>query len=234
MKRSPRIRRTAYLPQSIHHKLNMYATAAGAAGVGMLAISPPAEAKIVYTPAHVVIHRGYPGTALLDLNHDGNADFEFKNWWNSVTSVGPQGTLSILPAQKGDGNAILGYGTAGKGSLIYFASALHAGARIGPKRSFFSPNFVDWMYVAGSSWGQWKDVRNRYLGFKFAIKGKTHYGWARLNVSFNPKNLKITATLTGYAYESIPGKAIIAGKTKGPDVITVPPATLGWLALGRK
>src|SRR5580693_5813065 len=28
---------------------------------------------------------------------------------------------------------------------------------------------------------------------------------------------RITATLTGYAYETIPGKAIIAGATKGPD-----------------
>jgi hypothetical protein len=172
----------------------------------------------------------------LDLNHDGNADFEFKNWWTggNGTSVGPQGTLSILPAQRGDGNAILGYRTAGQGSLLYFASALRAGARIGPKRLFLSPKFVDWMYVAGSSWGQWKDVRNRYLGFQFAIKGKTHYGWARLNVSFNPKNLKITATLTGYAYQTIPNKPVIAGKTKGADDGVDQPATLGRLALGRK
>ena len=183
-----------------------------------------------------MIQRGYPGTALLDLNHDGNADFVFNNWWTggNGTSVGPQGTLSILPAQKGDGNAIVGYRTAGQGSLLYFASALQAGARIGPKRLFLSPNHVDWMYVAGSSFGQWKDVRNRYLGFKFAIKAKTHYGWARLNVSFNPTNRKITAILTGYAYETTPNKAIIAGKTKGADDCVDQPATLGRLALGRK
>jgi hypothetical protein len=42
----------------------------------------------------------------------------------------------------------------------------------------------------------------------------------------------ITATLTGYAYETIPNKPIIAGKTKGPDVITVQPGTLGHLAAG--
>jgi hypothetical protein len=59
-----------------------------------------------------------------------------------------------------------------------------------------------------------------------------------LNVSSNPENYKITATLTGYAYETVPNKPIIAGKTKGPDVITVQPDTapgsLGRLALGRK
>jgi len=45
-------------------------------------------------------------------------------------------------------------------------------------------------------------------------------------------NGKITATLTGYAYESVPGKPIITGKTKGPDVATVQPASLGHLAAG--
>jgi len=154
MKRSLKTGRTPLkLSKSISHQLNMYALAAGTAGVGTLAILPPADAKIVYTPAHVVIHRGYPGTALLDLNHDGNADFEFENWWTggNGTSVGPQGTLSILPVQKGDGNAIVGYRTAGHGSLLYFASALQAGAQIGSKRLFLSPKHVDWMYVAGST-----------------------------------------------------------------------------------
>jgi hypothetical protein len=42
----------------------------------------------------------------------------------------------------------------------------------------------------------------------------------------------ITAVLTGYAYETIPGKPIITGKTKGPDVVTLQPATLGHLATG--
>ena len=42
----------------------------------------------------------------------------------------------------------------------------------------------------------------------------------------------ITATLTGYAYETIPNKPIIAGKTKvGDDRART---TLGRLALGRK
>ena len=85
--------------------------------------------------------------------------------------------------------------------------------------------------------GQWanagKGVRDRYLGLKFQINGETHFGWARLNVSVQshgPAN--VTATLTGYAYETVANKPIIAGKTKGADVITVQPATLGHLAAG--
>ena len=42
----------------------------------------------------------------------------------------------------------------------------------------------------------------------------------------------ITATLTGYAYETIPGKGIVAGQTKGPDVTALDPAHLGRLAAG--
>jgi hypothetical protein len=79
-------------------------------------------------------------------------------------------------------------------------------------------------------------------------QGKTHYGWARLSVKafFGA----ITATLTGYAYETIPNKSIIAGRTKGatdewdeedcgpgasltsPTSETPQPASLGMLALG--
>jgi hypothetical protein len=74
-------------------------------------------------------------------------------------------------------------------------------------------------------------VKNRYLGLRFIIKGETHFGWARLNVACNLGSKKI-GLLTGYAYETIANKPIIAGKTKGPDFITVQPASLGQLARG--
>jgi hypothetical protein len=231
MKPPSQPRRTACLPESVRQQLNMYALAAGVAGVSMLALEPSAEARIVYTPAHRVI--GPNMSYLLDLNHDGTADFKVVNIWASNTS-GLTGSLSVFSAQKGKRNGILGYGTADKGTLVYFASALRPGAGIGPKKSFFYPKWIDWMFRASAGWGQWKNVTNRYLGFKFDVKGKAHYGWARLNVSFNPKNLKITATLTGYAYETIPNKPIIAGKTKEADDGVDQPATLGRLALGRK
>jgi hypothetical protein len=72
-----------------------------------------------------------------------------------------------------------------------------------------------------------KGVKDRYLGLKFKIKGKIHYGWARLNFPYAQG-----ATMTGYAYETIANKPIVTGKTKGPDVITVQPASLGRLAQG--
>jgi hypothetical protein len=81
----------------------------------------------------------------------------------------------------------------------------------------------------GTYFGPWRKVKQAYLGLKFVIKGKTHFGWARVKGNFN--SFPYTATLTGYAYETIPNKPIITGKTKGPDV-PVQPASLGHLATG--
>ncbi len=81
--------------------------------------------------------------------------------------------------------------------------------------------------------GSWVNVKNRYLGVKFKIKGKIQYGWARLSVQVQFP-LTITATLTGYTYETIPNKGIVAGKSKGPEDSVKQPAALGRLALGRK
>ena len=55
MKRSPRPRMKAELPRSLHRQLNSYAPAASAAGVGVLVLAQPAEAKIIYTMAHHLI-----------------------------------------------------------------------------------------------------------------------------------------------------------------------------------
>jgi hypothetical protein len=63
----------------------------------------------------------------------------------------------------------------------------------------------------------------------------------RVKRTIHSVDVPITATLTGYAYETIPGKLIIAGATKGPDdaepaaSLNTPipiPATLGPLAMG--
>jgi hypothetical protein len=67
MKASPRPRKTANLSESIQQQLSMYALAASAAGVGALCIAKPAEARIVYTPAHVAI-KANDGLFQFDLN----------------------------------------------------------------------------------------------------------------------------------------------------------------------
>jgi hypothetical protein len=233
MPQSSRPRKRAHLSESLLRQLNSYALAASAAGVGILALAQPAEAKIVHTPAHVTI--GLNGSYKLDLNHDGTTDFVIQqvDLCNSTTC---NGFDRKLLAKEALGNAVAG--SINK-YAIHYASALNAGAGIGPHRRFISGGYngeiMGWVakdqdFSTIYYWGRWINVRNRYLGLKFKIKGKFHYGWARLDVQTSGGN--ITGTLTGYAYETVPNKPIIAGKTKGPDVITVEPGSLGRLAQG--
>src|SRR5205085_2858150 len=56
MKRRP----IARLPESNEKTLRSYALAAGAAGVGALALAMPSEAKIIYKPKHVKLAQGVP------------------------------------------------------------------------------------------------------------------------------------------------------------------------------
>ncbi len=246
MKRSVGSRNTpARLSETVHRQLSMYALAASAAGVGVLALSSPAQAEIVYTPAHVGLGFYY----YLDLNHDGITDFTLygQQFSHSFTA---QGLLEVYSAPQS--NAI-----AAKGAS---AMPLWPGSEIGPKRQFWRPlsAFVEeqvWHYHFGHSttkfYGLWangasgKGFKNRYLGLKFLINGKFHYGWARLDTTGG-----YPWVLTGYAYETIPNKPIIAGQTKGTFVgreeedfgpgafLTSPildathPASLGMLALG--
>ena len=69
-----------------------------------------------------------------------------------------------------------------------------------------------------SAKGPWLDVVNHYLGVNFQVNGQTHYGWARLSVLLHcgrGGGCTFVVTLTGYAYETIPGKSINAGQTSG-------------------
>jgi len=230
--------------EPLQQRLNAYALAATAAGVGMLALTQPAEAKIVYTPAHKVINLG--SKVAIDLNHDGKADFNFQESFFTTTSVGENHSivLAAFPAHKG--NDIWG--------MNNHASALAAGVRVGPKgqfsygkRAMATDFYADGTGGSGTCAGPWNNVKKHYLGLKFVIKGKTHFGWARLDVSCVTtfSNHQVSGVLTGYAYETVPNKAIITGKTKGQDAearveylapatLTAPghEATLGTLAMG--
>ena len=200
------------LSEPLPRRLNSYAVAATAAGVSVLALAPRSEAKIVYTKAHQVI--GFNGIYALDINHDGVFDFVLSQWYSSSSYRGL--TRFGLVVKPGIGNAVLGASTQFRGQ---FASALDRGAPIGTSPRFLS--FSRSIDAAGmvavndsssSSKGPWKNVDDRYLGMRFQLGGQTHYGWARLSVQMVNG---ITATLTGYAYETVPNRPIRAGRTQG-------------------
>ncbi len=221
------------LSDSLQRHLNAYALAASAAGVGMLALAQPAEAKIIYTPAHrwLPINHYY----YLDLNQHGIWDFRLHLLSGMANTTYNSFSDTALYLSGRQGNGVAGsHTTYGNG-----AYALPAGRQIGPGLHFYGNAFMAarTRIVGNTEWrcfGTWNNRKNRYLGFSFQIKGKTHYGWARLSESCNSKPPRggMRALLTGDAYETVPNKPIIAGKTKGPDVITLEPGTLGRLALG--
>lgn len=229
MKPSSRSPRTpSKLSDSVHYRVNQYALAAGAAGMGALALSQSADAKVVYTPAHHLIDRG--SHFALDLNHDGIPDFNINHRSGCTTDAFCQTALYAV------GVPYTGNYVAGTRRIFNFAFALKPRARISAKRPWLG--FA--MYYRsrsintyGHCTGPWIDVKNRYLGFRFLIEGKIHYGWARLNVTCNLESKRI-GVLTGYAYETVPNKPIITGKINGPDETAMRPATLGKLALGRQ
>jgi hypothetical protein len=233
-------RREAPLSRSAYQQLNVYALAAGAAGVGVLALAQPANAEIIYTPIHRSI-LGPKGFFGLDLNHDGTIDFGITN----TTYFNTDQAFSNLFVKAQAGNLVAG-------TFVYFgfppnARAFKSGSQIGPSERFFkdSAKLVSY-YVGGggsSAHGNWIDVGNRYLGLAFQIDGHTHFGWARLSVHIENQGLRIKAVLNGFAYETEPDTPIIAGATSGtyegaegadaaPARETPKRPTLGMLASG--
>jgi hypothetical protein len=220
--------------------LSMYALAASAAGVSMLALAQPAEGKIIYTKANKSF--GPNQTLHLDLNHDGVTDFDLKNVERTFTTGAITEVLSALPDHKED--AVWGHTV----PFHAYASALSANVKIGPRGQFLSAKgMMAASSVSGevridnrerrdgnySCTGPWANVSNRFLGLKFAIKGEEHFGWARLNVSC--ANTTINATLTGYAYESIANRPILTGQEHGTySAADAAEPSLGRLAQGVK
>jgi hypothetical protein len=247
MKRSSGPRKTANLSASLNRQLNGYALTASAAGVAVLALAPPAEAKIIYTPAHAKVG-GRP--VPMDLNHDGIVDFYLNTFLASDTHglsacqywVREASGSIFCSASRGT-NAIRTIDSKGR----KYAAALRYGQKIQRGEQFATAGRVILGYSNpgnSTNWrGPWvnagQGVKHRYLGLKFKIKGHVHFGWARITVKTTP--FGFTATLTGYAYETIPGKGIVAGQTKGSEDVeqsTAPPVTqtpdppLGALAMG--
>jgi hypothetical protein len=240
MNGSLRPRPTAELSKPLQQKLNAYALAGSAAvGIGLLGLAQPAGAKIIYTPAHAKVV--FPQPLPVDLNHDGIVDFylvhvyDYSHSHHALSVCQFVGSGSHSPfCSSTNTNAIRAITSKGKD----FGAMLRSGARIQPGDRFRSRvpmgGLCCWVGTDTQWYGPWvqggKGIKNRYLGLKFKIKGRFHFGWARVTVTTSQKTF--TATLTGYAYETIPGKGIVAGKTKGPDVNTVNAASLGHLAAG--
>jgi hypothetical protein len=241
-------RATARINSKLNKSLAAYVTAASAAGVSILALGQSAEAKIIYTSTYLQL----AGNVFLDVNHDGIYDLPIRGSGFCISQ--DAGSLC--------GNFFaLNASSYGKGRFMGapgFGSALFAGAKIGPASPFSAIDIIGSDFFRGFSgtngapnwFGPFanggKGVRDRYLGFKFTIGKQAHYGWLRITVHIpNSEKAGYSAVVTGYAYETTPNTAIIAGQKSrtaetssfvhpelaAPDTVGEP-ASLGVLARG--
>lgn len=132
------MKRPSTLSESLHQRLNSYALAASAAGVGVLALAQPAEARIIYTPKHVVLEKG--SHCRIDLDRvDG---FVLSNNWVCSQYGSGNGTicwfwLKEAPAnQNATGGSVVGQFTGIGGHNGYLASALRPEKLIGKDLPF--------------------------------------------------------------------------------------------------
>ena len=228
---------------NLNRQVGQYALAAAVAGVSVLALADPAAAEVVVTRKTIHI----PIAPYLERNPTKV----------SMANNGVDNFSFVLASLSFDGGlrSFQGFGATPTDGVIaggtYFAEALALtrGARIGPSANFFSGPAIDLLEgtnVSNGSFysrGYWKgNLKNRYLGVRFQLNGQTHYGWVRLTVTSNVKLNKPTleATITAYAYETVPNKPILAGtaekttaEVQVPQDIQKPgQPSLGMLALG--
>jgi hypothetical protein len=233
-------RKPSRLTTTLDKNLVAYALAAGAAGMGVLALVEPAEAHILATPVNIPITVN-TGIIEFDLNRDGIPDFGLSANFYEFARVPPLGGFSslvrVVPAQTG--NEVWAVSSHGDEC----AAAVHAGLPVDGKRPFMSGPLI--MLIAAGSYTRgrtshcgWNGANPPFLGLKFMIDGQVHYGWARVTSPLR------SVVLTGFAYETIPNKPIIAGATRDEEddsapaaaedsaVRSTPPASLGMLAMG--
>jgi hypothetical protein len=243
-----RTRPAASLPAKLDRKLLSYAAAAAAAGVGALALTQPAEAKVIFTASHIPISP--PNTDVpLDPNHDGVPDFYLN--FNSFTTGHTYLNLALSVRQAQFGNGV---------GVITTITGTQMAAQLGPSRGVGSFDVFEtkhglWMNhqifcgksCTGTVQGPWQN-QGGFLGLKFVVSGQTYYGWAHITIG---RDIYDTAYIDGYAFNDTPNSFIETGDQNGekkpltrrgtprPSALPGPsaqpalqPATLGHFSAG--
>jgi hypothetical protein len=184
-------RQPSNLNDRLDKRLLAYMASAGAAGVGVLAMAKPANAKVVYTAAN----RSILSDSRLDLNNDGIPDYAFHGPFAFC------GTCSYLDVLAIKFN-----------KMMSNAQPLASGVSVGPDNKFRGDQgeMIFWCTCSGNpaTDGPWLGIQNGYMGYEFNIKGR-HILAGRV---FRLQT-KGAITLTGYAYETISLKPIVTGDT---------------------
>jgi hypothetical protein len=238
-------RSKANLSEVIEYRLKSYSIAAAAAGVSMLALGRPAQAEVVVTAKNLPVVDGEP--VYIKMTGEGRADFELVEHSSSGFYTITQ-TWGITPQAGGE---IVGVTP---GASFYASRLLGPGVVVGPLSPFggqggallrkymrSSPGFCTIYYCFTSTWignyGFWTPSGSAYIGVRFPIDGRIHYGWIRFSV--------YPSEITAYGYETEPDTPLIVPPASSDDTYpntgqedhslgeaSVGGPSLGMLALG--
>jgi hypothetical protein len=238
------------LSDSLHRQLSGYALAAGAAGVAALACAPQAEAAPICKNLSIQIL----GNNTLPFNPAGEKFPPFQiaqttfGTFTSAYSRESQWDRGFFTPNSLGANLLLGKSN--------FPANVASGASIGPSGNFGKGGSYGLLFTYGvGSPGQRRHGTllkhqgnlnlqgTNYIGFQFSHAGRSHYGWARLQVTLQPARVGKTSVIhfLGWGYEATPNTAIAAGSCSTPQSnagtqdassIDSPGASLGILALG--
>lgn len=222
--------KAAALPEGLNKRLAVYALAAGAAGVGALALAVPAEAGIISHSVSLEI----PCNSTTQLDIVGSVHLSFSDGCGPVRNSGG-GRLAV--GGEGSVAVAMSSGIIAPYSQGPLPARLAKGSPIGSRDSFGAASNSRSRVMAGSRnpqghWGTFGPPNRGYLGFEFGANSK-HFGWVALSVTFRVHSSNhygnqygFDGLIKGYAYDTIAGKTIDAGQTVSE------PGTLPLLALG--
>lgn len=184
--------------------------------MSVAALVVPVTAEVVYTQVNVSIPvGGYYG---IDLNQDGVADFTLRSpILQGLCQRGDEDLWSLTVNPASGSSVVVQAGQAGSG----FATALPNDVAVNSARSFSTSTSVlaelQWGLCGTYNLGQWFGLPAGYLGLQFrASDGTAHYGWAKVSTAAYVDQYNVvhsTTIIWGYAYETVPGQAIMTGQT---------------------
>jgi len=182
----------------------------------LLSVASPTllPAAIQYTDVPVVVTNGWPIIGLpsnpypLDLDGDGATDLIFSSQTDGFSVFTQTGAAVWATA-------------AGAMDLNTLAVPLAAGteitASLQPLYLWDNDSVNGSLLTSAMSQGAIGlfTGQNAYLGVQFLHSGETHYGWVHLDTSYVGLN---TGNLLGYAWEDVPGQALMAGQVPEPSI----------------
>jgi hypothetical protein len=196
-------------------RLLSYAIAAGAT----LAASTPSKAQVLFTPNSTTLKP--PSKLVIDLNHDGVADF----------LLVVKETFSFSGYQLVGGAKAYGMKSPDQIAVRNFGSAapLNSGDRIGTRNAFAAAGTMatGFRYI-----GLFGNTQDKFLGVTLIVNGQVHFGWIGFRSVEARKTVQVT--LGGWAYETNPNTPITAGDkgTVAQSNASVQPTSMELLAAG--